>query len=269
MDAIVISPKFIFDDELLINDDRQSLNGYLWAVDHLVDKLPSSQVMENINFYANYNVLTGDVKVEASFYVPDTSFKSGERNEIVEVALTDKEKSELVDVFQSYCRSQYLQTCLEFVNEIRRDEQLPIIVNTLSELPKTFLYKDLNSADKEVFTLGAISECGEPFYLGDDGSFVRSNDTPWDTAERNAEGVPVFNDFAENGLYFEFDLDGNLEPDIVEVLNRPSTIILNDDFAKFVEKHCKGAIPLEAQIQNASGCKVNKVPDARPVENER
>lgn len=269
MGATELSTKFIFDDEILINDDRQSVNGYLWAVDYLVDKLPSSQEMENINFYADYNVLTGNVKIQASFYVPDENGKTGERNEIVEVELTPQEKTELSEVLQAYCKTRYLQTCLEFVNEIRRDENLPIIINTLPELSKTFLYKDLDSADKVAFTLGAISECGEAFYLGDDGSFVRSNDTPWGTAEINDEGFPVFHSFAEEGLYFEFDMDGYLEPDIVDILNDSSTIVLNDKFAKFIERHCKGAVSLETQIQNADALKVDNVVKTQQIENER
>lgn len=269
MGATELSTKFIFADEILINDDRQSVNGYLWAVDYLVDKLPSSQEMENINFYVDYNVLTSDIKLQASFYVPDENQKTSEKNEIVEVELTPQEKIELTEVLQSYCKTRYLQTCLEFVNKIRRDENLPIIINTLPALPKTFLYKDLNSGDKEFFTLSAISDCGDSFYLGDDGSFVRSNDTPWDTAERNAEGVPVFHYWAEEGLYFEFDMNGNLEPDIIEVLNKPSTIILNDKFARFVEKHCKTAVSLEAQIQNADALKVENSTTKQNIEIER
>lgn len=131
--ATVISSKFIFDDELIINDDRQSINGYLWAVDYLVDKLPSSEVMENINFYADYDVLTGAVKVWSSFYVPDENSKTGERNEVVNVELTPQEKAELIDVLQSYCKARCSQTCLELVNEVRREEGFALITNSLAD----------------------------------------------------------------------------------------------------------------------------------------
>ena len=129
-----VSQNFIFDDEILINDDRQSVNGYLWAVDYLVDKLPSSQAMDNINFYAIYNVLNGDVKVRSDFYVPDESFRFGERHEVVDVDITAQEKTELIDALQSYCKTRYSQTCLEFVNEIRKEENLPVINDSLNNI---------------------------------------------------------------------------------------------------------------------------------------
>lgn len=133
MDPVVISSRFIFDNELLVNDDRQSINGYLWAIDYLVDKLPSTREMENINFYADYNVLTGEVKLWSSFYVPDDQAKPGEKNVVVNIELTAPEKAEVLDVLQSYCCKKYLQSCLEFVNEMRAHECLPLINSSLDE----------------------------------------------------------------------------------------------------------------------------------------
>lgn len=155
----------------------------------------------------------------------------------------------------SYYKDVIEKIALENKKEVDHSLLADNIADASSGLPKSFIYQDLDSDDKEVFVLGATSGRGEAFYLGDSGSFVRSSDTPWDTAERTPDGVPVFHSFAEEGLYFEFDMNGKLEPEIVEVLNDKSTIILNDDFAKFVEKHCKDMTSLEMQIQNADDLK--------------
>lgn len=128
------SSKFIFDDELVVCGDRQSINGYLWAVDFLVDKLPASKKMKNINFYADYNVLTSDIKVYAVFYVPDTQVKTGERHEEFFVDLTHQEKYELIETMQAYCQKNYSRSCLDFVNEIQKDENLPFISDSLNNI---------------------------------------------------------------------------------------------------------------------------------------
>lgn len=127
---VAINSKFIFDDEFMINDDRQSINGYLWAVDALVDRLPSSEGMENINFYVDYNVATGAVKLVASY---DTVVEDGELNKELELSLSDIEKTELIDALQSYCKTRYSQTCLEFINDIRREEGLSLINSSLTD----------------------------------------------------------------------------------------------------------------------------------------
>lgn len=108
---------FVFDDEIMINDDGESINGYLWAVDALVDRLPSSETMENINFYADYNLRSGKIGLIASY---DTPVEDGELNKVLDVALSDSEKTVLVAKFEEYCQKQYSLSCLEFVNEARR-----------------------------------------------------------------------------------------------------------------------------------------------------
>lgn len=121
-----VNSKFIFDDELLINDDRESINGYLWAVDNLVDRLDSSKEMDNINFYADYNVKTGVIKVSSSFY---TFEDNKEVNVVVDIELTDFEKEELMLRLEEYCQKRYHFSCVDFVNEARERcdlELLPI-----------------------------------------------------------------------------------------------------------------------------------------------
>lgn len=107
---------FVFDDEIMINDDGESINGYLWAVDGLVDRLPSSETMENINFYANYNVRTGDIELIGSYY---SFVNDAEKQKIVVLPLTDKEKEKLAVEFELYCQQECKQSCLGLVNEAR------------------------------------------------------------------------------------------------------------------------------------------------------
>lgn len=120
---------FIVDDELLINDDRESVNAYLWAVDGLVDRLPASEEMENINFYADYNVKTGEVKVTATY---DTPMADGELNKEMEVDLTSPEKRQLIAAINNYCIEKiHPGDCLDLVNRERAEEGLdPISVHS-------------------------------------------------------------------------------------------------------------------------------------------
>lgn len=140
-DSVVLSSKFVFDDELVVEDDFETINGYLWALDYLVDRLDSSQEMDNINFYADYNVLTGAVKLTSSYYTP---VEDSELNKIVDVFLSEQEKTELVEVMESYCKSKYRQSCLEFVNEVREQQGL----EPLSGVRADSLADRISSADK-------------------------------------------------------------------------------------------------------------------------
>ena len=112
---------FIFDDELTLANDNVTIEGYVWAVDALVDRLPSSEDMENINFFPEYNVETGDVKLTAIY---DTPIADGELNKSWEVTLTDDEKVKLVSAMEDYCKELCGVSCLDFVNEIRHREGL-------------------------------------------------------------------------------------------------------------------------------------------------
>lgn len=115
---------FILDDEIMINDDNESINCYLWAVDGLVDRLPDSEHMENINFYADYNVKTGELKLTSTY---DTPVEDGELNKEFEVVLSENEKTALLSKISEYCQREYSQSCLEFVNELRERQSLPLI----------------------------------------------------------------------------------------------------------------------------------------------
>jgi len=116
--------KFIFDEELMTNADLQSLNGYLWAVDALVDKLPMPEDMENINFYAEYDVKLDVLSLTATY---DTPTADGELHKAYDVPLSDQEKKELLEAMEAYCQKEYGQSLLEFVNDDRAEYDLPAI----------------------------------------------------------------------------------------------------------------------------------------------
>lgn len=142
---------FIFDDEIIVNDDLESVNGYLWAVDSLVDRLPSSESMENINFYADYNVKTGDIELIGSYY---THVNGEEVQKTVVLPLSDDEKTSLAALFEAHSSVGYKQSCLEIVNEARGLEGKPLIVPVGG---KTALSAQIDSAENAKKSIGEIS----------------------------------------------------------------------------------------------------------------
>lgn len=110
--------KFVFDDELCVQDKNlEVVDGYLWAMDALVSRLPSPHDdLENINFYPEYNVKTGEVKITASY---DTPIADGETHKSFDVPLSADEKVELVSKMEAYCVQRNGVSCRDLVNEVR------------------------------------------------------------------------------------------------------------------------------------------------------
>lgn len=118
-------PQFVFDDEISINDDFHSLNCYLWATESLVARLPvSSEILDsldNINFYADYDVLTGDIKLISTYY---TLTENGEEYNTCSLSLNDNEKAVLISRMEEFCKMREGCSCLDFVNKNRTEEGL-------------------------------------------------------------------------------------------------------------------------------------------------
>lgn len=112
---------FIFDEELMVNDDLESVNGYLWAVDALVDRIPGSDVMENINFYADYQAETGAVSVDAVYW---TTVDGKEMQKTVGIELSDEEKAALLVAMEAYSQKKDGMSLLEQVNACRAEYDL-------------------------------------------------------------------------------------------------------------------------------------------------
>lgn len=114
----------VFEDDIYLDDDYERLSGYLWAVDGLVDRLSSAESMDNINFYADYAVRTGEVELISTYY---TLVDGAEVQKVVSLPLTDEEKAMLVNGLEGYCQQEYKQSCLEYINEARDANRLPLI----------------------------------------------------------------------------------------------------------------------------------------------
>ena len=104
----------------------------------------------------------------------------------------------------------------------------------INELPKQIICEDT------LFTLGAIDEYGDGYYLSADGGFIRANDLYVDEEILDENGIPHYDEYAVNGLYFEFDyFDGSLNEDVREMLLSPKCQILTEEMQKFIARECK------------------------------
>lgn len=142
---------FIPDEEIVINDDMESVNIYLWALDGLVDRLSSAQEMDNINFYADYNVRTGDVALSSTFYT--YSQDGQEQQQTVPVTLNSSEQRLLIDAVEQYCESLHDCSCIEFVNDMRKEESMePLLVSSA----KSSLADVIRSASAKASDINSI-----------------------------------------------------------------------------------------------------------------
>lgn len=129
---------FIFDDELYFGQDeaRETIDGYLLAMDTLVNRMvdvvknehspETMETFDNINFYPIYNLRSGDVKVEGTYYYDDGC---GEKQGEFELPLSLDEQGDLIKAMNSYCQKLYGKPCLEELNSFRADEGMkPLIL---------------------------------------------------------------------------------------------------------------------------------------------
>lgn len=90
-----------------------------------------------------------------------------------------------------------------------------------------------------LFTLGAIDEHENGYYLSADGGFIRADDLYISDEILNENGIPHYDEYAINGLYFEFDcLDGSLSKYVRKMLLSPNCKIFTDQMRRFIEKEC-------------------------------
>lgn len=121
---------FMFDDEITVTDDFTGVNGYLWATGGLVDKLRMEvgadkiDYEENINFYADYNVVDKKLELTATYFeaVPNAKQKS------LELPLNEEEREALLERFEAYSKSRGRELSLfDFVNEARGDYDMELL----------------------------------------------------------------------------------------------------------------------------------------------
>ena len=127
---------FIFDDELYINENLTTIDGYLWIgtslgdlIDQVIDDSVCVDQIDNLNLYAFYDLTTNDIWCNGTYYLGD------EQKEYV-FPIDAAQKSELIEAFQAYCQERYGCTCLEFVNTERKEygmEPIPMGVEQNQE----------------------------------------------------------------------------------------------------------------------------------------
>lgn len=158
LDAIYgVKPQiFVFDDELILNDDNVTLNGYLWAIDVLVERLPEPEGVENVNFYSEYNVSSGLVKLTATY---DTPLADGELNKQFEVSLDVSEAQALIAEMEKHCEWTTGMSCLTLVNKMRQEAGLAPVETSASKMP---LEEQICAAQGEVNETPSLVQKEEP-----------------------------------------------------------------------------------------------------------
>ena len=127
---------FILDEEIMVNNDHESLNFYLWATDGMMKKLiekvgfKSINCGDNYNFYVDLNVENNTMGLKSSFYRHAETNK--EEFVTVNLDLTTDEQDFLAKVLEEYCFTVTGLTCLDNINEVRRDYGLKEINSTVS-----------------------------------------------------------------------------------------------------------------------------------------
>ena len=118
------------DDDLFVDDVVYAkVEGYLLATDALVNRLKNAagkiladtalSTAENINFYPVYDLRSGEVHIESTFwYFEDNQDKPFE----IQLPLSPAEQKALRTAMENYCVKKYHMTCEDYVNEIRAGE---------------------------------------------------------------------------------------------------------------------------------------------------
>lgn len=129
--------KFIFDDELLVCQDRASncIEGYVWAVDALVEPLKAQEArhlsaedledMENINFYPVFDVRHNKVTISGNYYV-------GEEHYSFDLPISEEDSQKLIEAMESYCQKHLGCSCLEAVDKFRDEHNFCSIAGILA-----------------------------------------------------------------------------------------------------------------------------------------
>ena len=119
--------EFIFDEEIDVSDDFSRLEGYVWAMSSLVDRLKAQeppleedQFMENINFYPIYDLSTGRVSLEGHYYLEDSNCATGKA---FALPLTPDESNRLREAFEAYCLRREGRSCISFLRDMKKEHK--------------------------------------------------------------------------------------------------------------------------------------------------
>lgn len=241
------SARFIFDHELLCNDDMKSINGYLWATSDLMKMLLVNAVeqerregyipgavIDNPNFYANYDLSKGAVTLEGTYWTQEMEHgKVIEVHPYVNIPLTAEQEIEIRTLMENYCRDEYGVSCLEFINGHRtRNSMQPLPEDVSDRFPamshlKTFylnnalyrgdskifldengqLYCHLNGEDTPRPLRDQIQDIkeGDAFFYGD--SYFNIKTTSDNACQNTDESDHPWLVYGDDGdIYFEEDM---------------------------------------------------------------
>ena len=88
-----------------------------------------------------------------------------------------------------------------------------------------------------LFTLGAIDSNGDGYYLAKSGEFIRASNMYLNEGIFDEQGIPHYDEYAINGLYFAFDDYGVLDEYVLNMLCNPNCKVLNNSMRKFIAYH--------------------------------
>ena len=97
------------------------------------------------------------------------------------------------------------------------------------ELPKQIICEDT------LFTLVAIDEQENGYYLSANGGFIRAFDMCLDEEILDENGIPHYDEYALNGLYFEYDNFGLWNEYVLEMLCSPLCQIFTEEMSRLIK----------------------------------
>ncbi len=147
---------FVLDEDILVNSDHESLNFYLWATDGMMKKLIDKVGFKGISYGDNYNFYV-DLNVKDITMTLTSTYYHTENQVDIVLDLTSDEQSYLLKELEDYCFIRTGLSCLDNVNEVRRDYGLKEIKSNIS------LNDKLKFAQKRSAEAAAPSSCKNNF----------------------------------------------------------------------------------------------------------
>lgn len=97
------------------------------------------------------------------------------------------------------------------------------------KLPKQIICEDT------LFTLVAIDEQENGYYMSADGGFIRATDLYVDEEILDENGIPHYDEYALNGLYFEYDSFGLWNEYVLAMLRSPLCQIFTEEMSRLIK----------------------------------
>ena len=132
---------YMFEDGLIVDENAECIDAYLWATDNLINRLctqmgPAFDIesVDDINFYSIYNLRTQQINITGTYMTSCDGHFNEEQKEFT-LDLSSEESKTLMIAMNAYCMQRYRKSCLECVNDIRAEENLPLLDIPLNTKP--------------------------------------------------------------------------------------------------------------------------------------